>query len=501
MTGDLPDQGTPGGGPDSGPDSGPGGDLLGELLGRRPDGAAGAAGDAGDAAAAAPAPRSAVEDADLADKYDQMMRLADEFDAAGQHVRERARLGVEILRDPDVADSADLSRSTWTRAEDDIRAATAGKHGLLTRSIELDADALVLRATVLTYRWIDELQSAAFETLGSIAGRAIGYLAPGVALGGAIVSAGLIETDALDRDGVAAYLNELAENNPELMDHVSSGGGGLLDGLQMRSMLTVGVLAGDTQRVAAAGGLRAAGVADFPTDLGSALRDVAGGLVHDGAPVVEAPEAGGAGGPGEPGAGDPVQRAPRTIEELLTALAASRRSVTVQRVGPQRYIAYLPGPEAGEGRLRLVGGDHTAYDAEVVAAVERAVAGDEGARVMLVGSAQGGVTAAEIAATVASPHFVVDQVVTAGAPGAQVTRVPETTRVLSLEDRSDPVALLGSLVNAGLPHRVTVVFEGASARADGTSVYLAGARAADSATHPELRAEIQRIQGLGYLAG
>ncbi len=175
----------------------------------------------------------------------------------------------------------------------------------------------------------------------------------------------------------------------------------------------------------------------------------------------------------------------------------------MQRVGPQRYIAYLPGPEAGEGRLRLVGGDHTAYDAEVVAAVERAVAGDEGARVMLVGSAQGGVTAAaerRRRAPLARP-IRGRQVVTAGAPGAQVTRVPETTRVLSLEDRSDPVALLGSLVNAGLPHRVTVVFEGASARADGTSVYLAGARAADSATHPELRAEIQRIQGLGYLAG
>ena len=91
--------------------------------------------------------------------------------------------------------------------------------GLLTRSVELDADALVVRATVLTYRWIDELQEAAYKTLGSIAGRAIGYLAPEVALGGAIVCAGLIETDALDRDGVTAYLNELAENNPELMDH------------------------------------------------------------------------------------------------------------------------------------------------------------------------------------------------------------------------------------------------------------------------------------------
>ena len=129
-------------------------------------------------------------------------------------------------------------------AEEDVRAATTGKPGLLARSIELDADALMIRATVLTYRWIDDLQEAAYKTLGAIAGRAIGYLAPEVALGGAIVSAGLIETDALDRDRVAAYINELAENNPDLLDHVSSGGGGLLDSLQMRSMLTAGVLAG-----------------------------------------------------------------------------------------------------------------------------------------------------------------------------------------------------------------------------------------------------------------
>ncbi len=118
----------------------------------------------------------------------------------------------------------------------------------------------MLRATVLTYRWIDELQSAAYKTLGSIAGRAIGYLAPEVALGGAIVSAGLIETDALDRDGVAAYLDELAGSNPELMEHVTSGGGGLLDGLRMRSLLTAGVLSGDQGRLAGQAGLRAIGV-------------------------------------------------------------------------------------------------------------------------------------------------------------------------------------------------------------------------------------------------
>ena len=170
-----------------------------------------------------------MEAADLADKYDRMLRLADLFDSAGQEMRARAKLGAEILRDEGVADSSELSKTTFDVAADDIRNATTGKHGLLTRSIELDADALVVRATVLTYRWIDELQEAAYKTLGAIAGRAIGYLAPGVALGGAIVSAGLIETDALDRDGIADYLNELAEANPDLMDHVTSGGGGLVE--------------------------------------------------------------------------------------------------------------------------------------------------------------------------------------------------------------------------------------------------------------------------------
>ena len=73
------------------------------------------------------------------------------------------RLGAEVLADDDVADSAELSPATYAQAEDDIRAATTGKHGLLARSVELDADALVVRATVLTYRWIDELQDAAYR--------------------------------------------------------------------------------------------------------------------------------------------------------------------------------------------------------------------------------------------------------------------------------------------------------------------------------------------------
>ncbi len=437
---------------------------------------------------AAEVPTTAVEAADLADKYDQMLRLADVFDASGDDLRSRARLGADILRDDDVAASADLSPATYRTAEEEIRAATTGKHGLMTRGVELDADALMVRATVLTYRWIDELAEAAYRTMGSIASRAIGYLAPEVDLGGAIVSAGLIETDALDRDDVAGYLSELAEPNPELMDHVTSGGGGLLEGLQMRALLTASVLAGEHGRMASLGGLQALGVDAMAPDFGSALRDSAGGFVT-------APE------DRETDAADAERvesGAPRGLEDLMTTLARSPGTVTVQQIAPHRYIAYLPGPAGGRGKLRLVGGDHSAYAAQVVAVVERAVDGDPDARVMLVGSAQGGVTAAEVAAGARSDRFVIDQVVTAGAPSSQVPRIPAHTRVLSLEDRTDPVALLGSLINAGASNRLTVVFDGSAV--DGESVYVAGGRAADAAGHPELKAELDRLASDGYFA-
>jgi hypothetical protein len=424
---------------------------------------------------------------DPADKYDQLLRLADLFDVSGDDLRSRARLGSDLLRDDDVTSSAELSPPTYRTAEEEIRAATTGRHGLMTRGVELDADALMVRATVLTYRWIDELAEAAYRTMGSIASRAIGYLAPEVDLGGAIVSAGLIETDALDRDDVAGYLSELAEHNPELMDHVTSGGGGLLEGLQMRALLTASVLAGEHGRMASLGGLQAIGVDPMAPDFGSALRDSAGGFVT--APEPEEMAAG----------GEPVETtAPRGLEDLMTTLARLPGAVTVQQIAPHRYIAYLPGPANGRGRLRLVGGDHSSYAARVVSDIERAVAGDPHARVMLVGSAQGGVTAAEVASDASPDTFVIDQVVTAGAPSSQVPRIPAHTHVLSLEDRGDPVALLGSLINAGASNRLTVVFDGSVA--GGEDVYVAGGRAADAAGHPELKAELDRLASDGYFA-
>jgi hypothetical protein len=416
--------------------------------------------------------------------YEEMLRLADGFDAVGEQLRGWARVAQDVLRDPDVTDSAELSPRTYDATTESLEAAALGRGGLLGRSLEMDADALAVRATVLTYRWIDELQTAAYRSLGQVAGRAIGFLAPEVELGGSLVSAGVIETDALDRDGVAAYLGELAAANPELMEHITSGGGPLLDSLQLRALLTAGMPSGEALPLAAAGGLRAVGVTPFPVDAGAAVRDAAADLVEESLPEPVAV-------PSE------SVTMPAGIADLIGTLTQVTTSVSVRPTAPGRYIAYLPGPHvaasAGAGRLRLVSGDLTSYAAEAARTITETV--EPGARVMLVGAAAGGATAAALAAS-PREEFVVDQVVTVGSPTAHAPRVPESTRVLALEDRNDPVALLGSLVNAGSPHRLTVVYDAAP----GEDRYVAGGRLVDAAPNPEVRAELGRLRELGYLA-
>jgi len=419
---------------------------------------------------------------DQFDKYERMLQLADGFDGTGDKLREWARLGTEILRDDDVTASAELSPKTWEAAEAEIRHATTGKQGLLNKSVELDADALVVRATVLTYQWIDELQTAAIKNLGEVAGRAIGYLAPEVELGGSLLSAGLIETDALDREGLSAYLGELAADNPELMEHITSGGGALVESLQLRTLLTADLPRGEDAPAAVAGGLRAAGLAPFAADAGHALRDIAADLLAE----AEGPTA-----------AEPVTTSvPRSLEELMRALETVETSVSVQPAAKGRYIAYLPGPFGGRHRRqRLVSGDLSAYTDEAARALEAAV--EPGAHVMLVGTGAGGTTAATLAAAHRSEKYAIEQIVTAGSPSAAAPVVPEATRVLSLEDRSDPVALLGGLINAGAANRISVVYDASAAREE--SPYVVGGRAADAATHADLRAELDRIRELGYL--
>ena len=187
----------------------------------------------------------------------------------------------------------------------------------------------------------------------------------------------------------------------------------------------------------------------------------------------------------------------------MTTLSHTAK-VTVHQVGDARFIAYLPGPDGaapGVRRLRLVGADPSSYAAQAIAAIEAAVADVEDATVMLVGHAQGGVAAAEIAAAADSAGFTVDQVVTAGAPSAQVPTLPDGTRMLSLEDRGDPVAVLGSLVSAGAANRLVVVFDAGRGSGGEQPAYVLGGRAVDHASHPDLRAEITPDPGAGLPRG
>ncbi len=418
------------------------------------------------------------------DRYLALEALADLFEKTSEDLRARAALGPQVLEDEDVAPSAELSPATWREAAADVLAATTGEDGVAARSTALETDALALRTTVLTYRWIDDLQDTAARTLGSVAARAVGYLAPQVALGGPIVAAGVIETEAPDRAELAAYLNQLADENPEIRDHFVSGGGGLVESLELRGLLTTPVLGGDDRPTIARGGLRAVGAGDFTEGFSSALRDVASSFVTDSdVDTLPVPQA-------EPAA------QPASVEELVARLAALETPAFVQPLSGGRFLALLPGATSDRSP-RLADGDVAARVKVAASAIEAAVGSTAGARVLLAGLGQGGLVAVELAA---SPHgrFSIDQVITVGAPSAQATTVPVTIPVLALEDRSDPVALLGSLLNAGISNRLTVVFDGGTAT--GAQVPVAGGRAADEATHPELRAAVQRLRDLGYLA-
>lgn len=235
------------------------------------------------------------------------------------------------------------------------------------------------------------------------------------------------------------------------------------------------------------GGRAASREGPFAVDLGAVLRGRTRG--ETAAPDDDVPL--------EPG----FDGRPTGLEDLMIRLFDVTRSVTVRRIAAGAYVAFLPGPHGRSGGpMRLVGGDHVSYADRATRALDAAIRRhDERARVLLVGHGQGGPAALDIAAMAESSLFDVDRVVTAGAPAAAVPRVPRTTRMLSLEDRSDPVALLGSLVNAASDNRLTVVFDGTGAETPAER-YIAGARLADTSDHPDLVRAIDDLRELGYLA-
>lgn len=174
--------------------------------------------------------------------------------------------------------------------------------------------------------------------------------------------------------------------------------------------------------------------------------------------------------------------------------------------GARRHVVYLPGtddmnPLSSDGQVRdmqenvrLLAGEPTAYGAGVLAAMR-----DAGVRpgepVLLVGHSQGGMEAVALASH-GTPYDVTN-VVTLGAPTAQVHHYPPGVHVLSLEHEGDVVPLLAGPGPASA-HHVTVRFDSGLEGVAGNHSfehYAAGAAAVDTSTNPDVVANRDTLDG------
>ena len=187
----------------------------------------------------------------------------------------------------------------------------------------------------------------------------------------------------------------------------------------------------------------------------------------------------------------------------MSNLVAARRAVTVHEVAPARFIAYLPGPH---GSARTAGCASSAATTRRtptrrVRTIEAAVRrdprpgrpGDAGRVRRRAVSPPSTSRPRPLGRLRRRPGRHRRRARRTGAAGPRAA--PGCCRWRTAPTRS---RCFGSLVNAGADNRLTVVFDGGEA--DGTASYVAGGRAADAATHPQLRDELARMRELGYLA-
>lgn len=430
--------------------------------------------------------------------YDHVLDLAASYDAASARLREWAGSGACTLANGDLLESALLSPATFAEAEATVLAATGGPDGVLVESVGWETDAILLRVTIRCFRATDELVHASFEVLDYAVGRAVGATLPGTVP--LLLGLGLL--GVVDGDD----LEQWAMTHPELVQHLVNGGGGLLDG----------ILGPTTSPLP---GLPF-GLSPFTPDTGSAAGDLAALYGPDGGASVVANGLSVDHGLVQPGSLTDV------IAHLgeVSALSAPGHpehngTIEIQTLtgpdGEVRHIVYLPGtddmttlPWSQDGDVRdlatdlqLVAGHDNAYQQGILAAMHQAgiVPGEP---VLLAGHSQGGMEAAAILSQ--GSDFDVTDVVTAGAPTAQVAGFPPGSNVLSLEHQGDVVPLLDGEENPDSVSQVTVHFQDGdtgSGLVDQHSFphYVAGAAAVDASDDPSVVASLQSLVDHGFL--
>lgn len=420
--------------------------------------------------------------------YAAVRGLAEAVDAAADRQRGWAMAGATTLADPDLLASAPLSPLTFAEAEAAVLAATTGPLGLLTGSCGWEATAALVRAALAGLEASDAAAGLAIDVLdwrlGLMAGTTLRMAGPF-----ALAAASALPTRTRARLGADAQ-RWLVEH-PHVVQHLVNGGGGVLTGL--------GPLAVPDRRAA--------------TSLLALAYD-------DGDPVTTArPDL----------RTRSADRQPDSVADLVDQLAevaalsptpdsVDNGTIEVRSLDPgtdrARHVVYLPGTDDLAtlpwtqdhdvrdlgADLRSAAGSGTAYQRGIL----RALA-DAGVRpgepVLLVGHSLGGMEAAALAAR--DTGYAITDVVTAGAPTAQVGELADGVRVLSLEHEGDVVPLLDGADNPDTVEQVTVRFahrgDGTVAGEHGYAHYRAGAAAVDASADPAVAERVAALREHGFL--
>ncbi len=389
----------------------------------------------------------------VAASYAAARDLADAFDAAGDLLRGWAASGLRVMRDPDLLESGLLAPGTCATAEAAVLEATGGPHGVAAASLGWEADAVAVRVAIDCLEHADDAVRTTISAVNhQLAPAAVGALALPVAIDPGLLTA-----------------------HPGLTEHLVDGLGGPL------AALGLGTLYGDPGRPVVT-----PYAASLPATRPASVRDLVEHL-HDVAAL----------------SGHPDSAANGTIEV---------QSITGP-TGEVRHVVYLPGtddfnaPWDQDGDVRdletdldLAARQPDAYQAGILDALQQAgVRPDQ--PVLLVGHSLGGMAAAAILAGDGGYH--VTDVLTAGAPTAQVPGFPEGSHALSLEQQGDIVPELDGAANPDSVEQTTVLFDaqpepGVLAH-HGYDAYAQGAALVDGSADPSVVDAVASLHEHGYL--
>ncbi|NGZ99957.1 hypothetical protein G5V59_06115 [Nocardioides sp. W3-2-3] len=119
-------------------------------------------------------------------RYEDIETLARLFDDTGDDMRTYAWDDKGIAANGDLVESSILSPGTFASAESAVLGATIGPGGVAFEAVDLEVDALAMRANVTILRGVDDLQRQAFEALDYLGGRLLGTVLPSLLLIGGV---------------------------------------------------------------------------------------------------------------------------------------------------------------------------------------------------------------------------------------------------------------------------------------------------------------------------